>query len=293
MLRGCDCKFHCHQKHVVRKSSPIHRPVASSPAMDNDTNMGEVPASRLLDPQIFEHLKDKIDEDQQVRDHMSQTVQKLDRAISYVQGLLSRIHATPREQYPSLLSDVQAGIQKEIEVIGELEEIASKHPYYKYNQKWNRQVQNAIFTVLLCGWLGGLTSDGKPGPIARLLTLEEVGSIFKVPVNLKDRDAFHLTIEEYLLALTDLTQELSRLATNAVTLSDFAMPVEISSFVKDLFAGFQLLNLKNDILRKRVDAVKYDVKRVEDVVYDLTLRNLIPQKKKEVAVAESSSAQKA
>ncbi|GKT60151.1 recombination hotspot-binding protein [Colletotrichum tofieldiae] len=282
--------------------------------MDNDTNMGEVPASRLLDPQIFEHLKNKIDEDQQVRDQMSQTVQKLDRAISYVQGLLSRIHATPREQYSPLLSDVQAGIQKEIEVVAELQEIASKHPYYKYNQKWNRQVQNAIFTVLLCGWLGGLTSDGKPGPVARLLTLEEVGEIFKdiqchlrwfaffggleltmaaVPVNLKDRDAFHLTIEEYLLALTDLTQELSRLATNAVTLSDFAMPVEISSFVKDLFAGFQLLNLKNDILRKRVDAVKYDVKRVEDVVYDLSLRNLIPQKQKEVATAESTSAPKA
>ncbi|GKT44963.1 translin-associated protein X [Colletotrichum spaethianum] len=274
--------------------------------MDNDTNMGEVPASRLLDPQIFEHLKNKIDEDQQVRDQMSQTVQKLDRAISYVQGLLSRIHATPREQY------VQTGIQKEIEVIGELQEIASKHPYYKYNQKWNRQVQNAIFTVLLCGWLGGLTPDGKPGPVARLLTLEEVGEIFKaeatavvclsweprandaaVPVNLKDRDAFHLTIEEYLLALTDLTQELSRLATNAVTLSDFAMPVEISSFVKDLFAGFQLLNLKNDILRKRVDAVKYDVKRVEDVVYDLSLRNLIPEKQKDAAVAESTSAPKA
>lgn len=40
-------------------------------------------------------------------------------------------------------------------------------------------MQNAIFTVLLCGWLGGLTSDGKPGPVARLLTLEEVGEIFK------------------------------------------------------------------------------------------------------------------
>ncbi|TEA15008.1 Translin-1 [Colletotrichum sidae] len=253
--------------------------------MDNDTNMGEVPASRLLDPQIFEHLKNKIDEDQQVRDQMSQTVQKLDRAISYVQGLLSRVHATPRERYGPLLADVQAGIQKEIQVIGELEEIASKHPY---NQKWNRQVQNAIFTVLLCGWLGGLTSDGKPGPVARLLTLEEVGEIFKVPVNLKDRDAFHLTIEEYLLALTDVTQELSRLATNAVTLGDFALPVDISAFVKDLFAGFQLLNLKNDILRKRVDAVKYDVKRVEDVVYDLSLRSLIP--KKEVTAGQEAAA---
>lgn len=99
-----------------------------------------------------------------------------------------------------------------------------------------------------------------------------------VPVNLKDRDAFHLTIEEYLLALTDVTQELSRLAINAVTLGDFSLPVDISSFIKDLFAGFQLLNLKNDILRKRVDAVKYDVKRVEDVVYDLSLRGLVAQK---------------
>lgn len=60
-----------------------------------------------------------------------------------------------------------------------------------------------------------------------------------------------------------------------MTLGDFALPLIISSFVKDLFAGFQLLNLKNDILRKRADAVKYDVKRVEDVVYDLSLRGLV------------------
>jgi hypothetical protein len=32
-----------------------------------------------------------------------------------------------------------------------------------------------------------------------------------VPVNLKDRDAFHLTIEEYLLALISLLDELVRM----------------------------------------------------------------------------------
>jgi predicted translin family RNA/ssDNA-binding protein len=85
-----------------------------------------------------------------------------------------------------------------------------------------------------------------------------------------------VTIEEYLLAATQLTDELSRLATNAVTLGDYELAVQISKFIKDLHAGFQLLNLKNDILRKRVDTVKYHVKKVEDVVYDLTLRNLIP-----------------
>jgi predicted translin family RNA/ssDNA-binding protein len=98
-----------------------------------------------------------------------------------------------------------------------------------------------------------------------------------VPVNLKDRDAFHITIEEYLLGLIAVIDELSRLAVNSVTLGDNAMAVQISGFIKDLHAGFQVLNLKNDILRKRVDSIKYSVKKVEDVVYDLSLRNLIPQ----------------
>ena len=97
----------------------------------------------------------------------------------------------------------------------------------------------------------------------------------KVPTNLKDRDAFHFAVEEYLLALADLTPELARLAAHAVTLGDFELPMTISAFVKDVFAGFQLLNLKNDLLRRRADAVKYDVKRVEDVVYDLSLRGLV------------------
>lgn len=83
--------------------------------------------------------------------------------------------------------------------------------------------------------------------------------------------------------MTDLTEELSRLAMNSVTMGDIALTVRISSFIKDLFAGFQLLNLKNDILRRRVDAVKYHVKKVEDVIYDLSLRGLIPKANEEAS----------
>jgi hypothetical protein len=32
--------------------------------------------------------------------------------------------------------------------------------------------------------------------------------------------------------------------------------------------------LKNDSLRKRFDVLKYDLKKVEEVVYDLTIRGL-------------------
>ena len=123
------------------------------------------------------------------------------------------------------------------------------------------------------GYLGGLPNT-TPG---QLLTLEAVGALLGVPTNLKDRDAFHLTIEEYLQALISLLDELSRLARNSVTLGDYQRPQQIAKFIKDVHAGFQILNLKNDSLRKRSDGIKYKVKEVEDVVYDLSLRGLLPK----------------
>ena len=98
---------------------------------------------------------------------------------------------------------------------------------------------------------------------------------FSVPVNLKDRDAFHISIEEYLQSLITLIEELARLAVNSVTLGDYQRPLQISQFVKDIHAGFQILNLKNDSLRRRSDSIKYNVKKIEDIVYDLSLRNLV------------------
>lgn len=133
-------------------------------------------------------------------------------------------------------------------------------------------MQGLVFSILLTGYLGGMNTVR-----GQLLTLEEVGAALGVPVNLKDRDAFHLTIEEYLQSLISLLDELARLARNSVTLGDYRRSVEISRFIKDVHAGFQILNLKNDSLRKRSDGVKYKVKEVEDVVYDLSLRGLLPK----------------
>jgi len=84
-----------------------------------------------------------------------------------------------------------------------------------------------------------------------------------VPVNLKKDDSFHITIEMYLLAIISLVDELARLARNAVTHGDFARPPRIARFIRDLHAGFQILNLKNDILRKRSDNLKYKVTGIQ------------------------------
>lgn len=100
---------------------------------------------------------------------------------------------------PALVAQVEAAIKEEIQIVAELNEVASKHPYYKsvyslcwillcpfmclifchrYNAKWARVIQQAIGTTIYCGWLGGFASESQPDQVGRLLTLEEVGTIF-------------------------------------------------------------------------------------------------------------------
>ncbi|CAK7269866.1 Translin-1 [Sporothrix epigloea] len=261
----------------------------------------------MINPRVFESLKAKAEQDLAVRAQLDGILETLERSVAYTQGVLSRVHSTPRALYPTaLLPAVNTAVADEVATVRELATVASAHPYYKYNHRWTRHLQDAIFTVLLAAWLGGVpldadaklaeqlkpseTSEPSQPVVGRMLTLEEVGQVFGVPVEVQ-HDAFHIALEEYLSALTSLTDELGRLAMNAVTLGDGELAVRISCFVKDLHAGFQLLNLKNDFLRKKVDGVKYAVKKVEGVIYDLALRGLLPAKEtEEVEVKEVKEA---
>ncbi|KAL3464374.1 Translin [Aspergillus heterothallicus] len=230
----------------------------------------------MIDRAIFESLQTKIDEEAAVRDELHEIVQTLARKGRSTQATLSRAHSTPAEQLRPVLDDATKEILAQKEEVSRLKSVADKHPFYKYNGLWSRELQNLVSSIELCAWLGGL-QEYKSSSSASFLTMEEVGKFLDIPVNLKEEDAFHLTLEEYLLALISMVEELARLAVNSVTLGDFERPTQISNFIKELFSGFQLLNLKNDILRKRSDGIKYSVKKVEDVVYDLSLRNLIPK----------------
>ncbi|CAH2249535.1 jg18772 [Pararge aegeria aegeria] len=82
-------------------------------------------------------------------------------------------------------------------------------------------------------------------------------------------------LEKGILATHDTVAAV--LGINSVTRGDYEKPLQISKFVMELNAGFRLLNLKNDHLRKRFDALKYDVKKIEEVVYDLSIRGLLPK----------------
>ncbi|CAF9903376.1 MAG: hypothetical protein HETSPECPRED_000240 [Heterodermia speciosa] len=231
----------------------------------------------MVDPAIFEHLQTKINEDSAVREELRSKTQELEKQGRTTQSILSRAHSIPVAQIQATVSDAEKSIFAQVSTIGEISGVASNQPYYKYNSMWTKHMQDTVFSIILCGWLGGFKHVREESQA--LLTIENVGEILKGKT--PDRDAFHLTIEEYLHAMISLIEELARLAVNSVTLGDYHRPLEISQFVKDLHAGFQILNLKNDSLRRRSDSIKYNVKKVEDVVYDLSLRNLILTTKSE------------
>ena len=73
----------------------------------------------------------------------------------------------------------------------------------------------------------------------------------------------------------------SRYCVNRVTAGDYKTPEKIFAFMTELGGGFRLLNLKNSDLRRRFDGLKYDEKKVEEVIYDLTVRGLLQKDNEE------------
>jgi hypothetical protein len=83
-----------------------------------------------------------------------------------------------------------------------------------------------------------------------------------------------LDVEEYLTGVAALPKQLTRLAVTCVRNGDYEQVNTISVFMNQVNAGFRLLNLRNDGLRRKFDSIKYDIAKIEDVLYDLAIRKL-------------------
>uniref|UniRef100_A0A803JS98 Translin n=1 Tax=Xenopus tropicalis TaxID=8364 RepID=A0A803JS98_XENTR len=150
-------------------------------------------------------------------------------------------------------------------VRAQLAALQTKFPteqYYKFHDQWRFVLQRLVF---LASFLVYLESE-------TLVTREAAAEILGIAY--EREKGFHLDIEDYLSGVLNLANELSRLAVNSVIAGDYSRPLRIASFINELDFGFRLLNLKNDSLRKRYDGLKYDVKKIEEVVYDLSIRGL-------------------
>ncbi|GAA5926354.1 translin [Sporobolomyces koalae] len=229
-------------------------------------------------PIDFTYLQETLSHDQDIRERIREQSKLIEQAHRPLTTVLSRVHSTPAAEIPQLLASVDPLLPALQTALGQLAELVPSQQFYRYNDQFSQSLKTSSYIVILRRFL---ESDCK-----QVVTKDQVAQELKIDPEW--RDHFFLSTEDYLHSLISLVNELSRLAINRVTLGDYAAPVQYSRFAKELSNAFGLLNLKNDSLRKRFDSIKYDVKRLEEVVYDLSLRGLLPKVNSPTSAAAAS-----
>ena len=78
--------------------------------------------------------------------------------------------------------------------------------------------------------------------------------------------------ESYLMGLCDLTGELVRKAVNEVIKKNFKQAMDIKNLVEEIYGEFLEFNLRNSELRRKSDQIKWNLKKLEDVIFELKMK---------------------
>ena len=86
------------------------------------------------------------------------------------------------------------------------------------------------------------------------------------------RISLGVSAENYLSGLCDLTGELVRKAIYDVIHKRFDEATNIKELVHDIYGEFLKLHLRNGELRKKADSIKWNLKKLEEVMYDISMK---------------------
>ncbi|KAK3157673.1 hypothetical protein QOZ80_2AG0125930 [Eleusine coracana subsp. coracana] len=247
-----------------RLCSPAPPHAAAAPAPDS---LPPPRPSPVMDAQ-FESFRAQLDESSTLRDRIRAVVAEVESASRVATAALLLVHQ------PVPLADVLGKAKAQVEVIkglyAQLPEILKECPgqYYRYHGDWRSETQAVVSMLAFMHWLdtGGLLMHAE--------AQEKLGL---------SSGEFSLDVEDYLTGLCFMSNEFPRFVVNRVTAGDYDCPRKVLSFLTDLHASFRILNLRNDFLRKKFDGMKYDLRRVEEVYYDVKIRGLASAESKQEA----------
>ena len=81
--------------------------------------------------------------------------------------------------------------------------------------------------------------------------------------------------ENYLLGVCDLTGELARRAIFSVVNENYKEVKKINEFVETIHNEFLDFELRNGEIRRKSDSIKWNLKKIEETMYDLKIRGKI------------------
>lgn len=218
----------------------------------------------------FESLKEVFTAQERTREKIKERRDIADRQIRIAQKTLA---------YMLIEDDLNAVAQRafnELNATGPLIlEIEKALPeeagaFYRYSDIWHFQLQACATVAVMITFI---TKDTLAG-------VETVTAMTGAKIR--------MPLEDYLVGVCNVMPELSRLSMNRVIKCDYETPRRCARFANDISEGFKQLNLRNDFLRKRYDGIKYDVKRLEEIMYDLSIRGLVKKDDPKVDVEASN-----
>ncbi len=84
-----------------------------------------------------------------------------------------------------------------------------------------------------------------------------------------------VNVDYYLSGLCDLVGELTRKATYSSIAKNFDLVLQIREAVEEIYEKMLRLDFRNSELRRQFDGIKYEVKKVNDLILELQLRGKI------------------
>ncbi|XP_009382137.2 uncharacterized protein LOC135584115 [Musa acuminata AAA Group] len=207
----------------------------------------------------FEGFRVQLEESGNVRERIRAVVMEMEGAVRLMHSSLLLVHHT--RPNPEVLEKAKVQIEVLKDLFGGLAEILRECPgqYYRYHGDWRSETQAAVSLIAFLHWL----------ETGNLLVHAEAEKKLGL-----DNSEFGLDIEDYLIGICFMSNELPRYVVNQVTAGDYDCPKNVLKFLTDLHSAFRMLNLRNDFLRKKFDGMKYDLRKVEEVYYDVKIRGL-------------------
>lgn len=217
---------------------------------------------------IFDSIKASYAEHEAIRERIRERRDLADAAIRAVQLALAGLHGAANVCVAAAAARAQ--LLKTGAPIAHVEAALpdTSVPYAKYADMWCAQRSSVCTLAVFVEFVER----------ARLAGPDDVRAMLGADVKLQ--------LEDYLVGVCNAVTDMVRFCVNRVIVRDYDMPRRCARFAALVFDAFKELNFRNDFLRKRYDGLKYDVKRLEEIVYDLSVRGLLAGPAPELEDAE-------
>lgn len=191
----------------------------------------------MLDNKEFEEMNKeflKFDSQRELLIKKSRDVLKLSKQVIYA------VHRSDLKGAEKLVKD----IKKELK---ELNQYIEKNPKMYHQGSYKVAVQEYVEAMLFYGY-------------------EKDGKIYS-------KSELNVDTDYYLLGVADLSGELVRKAILDATKGNYDTPLKAKELVSEIYEWLLNFDIRESELRKKFDGIKYDLKKLEDLCFQLSLKS--------------------